>query len=99
MPTAIRSWSRPSRPALKLDEILDNVDHRLADSLAHASNAADDRARDAELANAKSILTEYIGYLKGEPLVAHMDQNPWKVKIDLKPLLIGGLTTAAKAIG
>jgi len=84
---------------LKLDEILDNVDHRLADSLAHASNAADDRARDAELANAKSILTEYIGYLKGEPLVAHMDQNPWKVKIDLKPLLIGGLTTAAKAIG
>ena len=53
---------------LKLDEILDNVDHRLADSLAHASNAADDRARDAELANAKSILTEYIGYLKGEPL-------------------------------
>jgi hypothetical protein len=84
---------------VKLDEVLDNVDHRLADSLAHASNTADDRERDAELKNAKAILTEYIGYMKGDPLVGHIDQNPWKVKIDLKPLLIGGLTHAAKAIG
>lgn len=83
----------------KLDEVLDNVDHRLADSLANASNAKDDRAREAELKTAKSILTEYIGYMKSEPLVAHMDQNPFKVKTDLKALLIGGLTTAAKAIG
>jgi hypothetical protein len=84
--------------APQLDEILDNVDHRLADSLAHAGNAADDRARDAELANAKSILTEYIGYPKGEPLVAHMDQA---VEGEDRPelLLISGLTTAAKAIG
>jgi hypothetical protein len=84
---------------VQLDEILDNVDHRLADSLAHASSAADDRARDAELRNAKAILAEYIAYMKGEPLIAHIDQNPWKVKIDLKVLLVGGLTHAAKAIG
>ena len=84
---------------VKLDDILDNVDHRLADSLAHASDAPDDRARDAELKNAKTILTEYIGYIKGEALIAHMDQNPWKVKVDLKTLLVGGLTNAAKAIG
>ena len=84
---------------VKLDDILDNVDHRLADSLAHASEALDDHARDAELKNAKAILTEYIGYIKGEPLIAHMDQNPWKVKIDLKALLVGGLTSAAKVIG
>jgi hypothetical protein len=84
---------------IKLDDVLGNVDHRLADSLAHASNAPDDRSRDAELKNAKAILTEYIGYMRGEPLIAHMDQNPWKVKIDLKALLVGGLTSAAKAIG
>ena len=84
---------------VKLDEILDNVDHRLADSLHDASNAADDRSRDAELKNAKAILAEYIGYMKAEPLIAHIDQNPWKVKIDLKVLLVGGLTNAAKAIG
>ncbi len=49
--------------------------------------------------DATAILTEYIGYMRGEPLIARIDQNPWKVKIDLKALLIGGLTTAAKAIG
>jgi hypothetical protein len=38
--------------------------------------------------DAKAILTEYIGYMRGEPLIAHIDQNPWKVKIDLKALLI-----------
>lgn len=79
--------------------VLDNVDHRLADSLVNASRAADDSARKAELKNAKSILAEYIGYMKSEPLVAHMDQNPFNVETDLKALLIGGLTSAAKAIG
>ena len=106
--TAIKSHYADGHPELiqaveqgltQLDEVLDNVDHRLADSLAHAGNTADDRSRDAELKNAKAILAEYIGYMKGEPLIAHIDQNPWKVKIDLKALLIGGLTSAAKAIG
>ena len=84
---------------VKLDEVLDNVDHRLADALADASKTADDSARQAELEKAKAILAEYIGYMKSEPLVAHIDQNPFKVKTDLKALLIGGLTHAAKAIG
>jgi hypothetical protein len=83
----------------KLDEVLNNVDHRLADSLARAGKAADDNARDAELKNAKAILTQYIGYVKSEPLVAHMDKNPFGVKTDLRALLAGGLTDAAKAIG
>jgi hypothetical protein len=84
---------------VKLDEVLDNVDHRLADSLTHASNASDDRVRDAELKNAKTILTEYIGYMKSDPLVAHLDENPWKVKTGLKAMLLDGLTAAARAIG
>lgn len=83
----------------KLDDLLDNVDHRLADSLALAGQAKDESARNAELKNAKTILTEYIGYVKSEPLVAHMDQNPFGVKTDLRALLAGGLTDAAKAIG
>lgn len=83
----------------KLDEVLDNVDHRLADSLAQAGKAADDSARKAALQDAKSILAEYINYVKSEPLVAHIDANPFKVKTDLRALLAGGLTDAAKAIG
>ncbi len=82
----------------KLDEVLNNVDHRLAESLAKAGKAKDDSARNAELKNAKAILTQYIGYVKSEPLVAHMDQNPFGVKTDLRALLAAGLTDAAKAI-
>lgn len=83
----------------KLDSVLDTVDHRLADSLALAGNAKDDRARQAELKNAKAILTQYIGYVKSEPLVAHIDTNPFGVNTELRTLLAGGLTDAAKAIG
>ena len=83
----------------KLDEVLDNVDHRLARSLALAGKAVDDSARRAELSNAKSILTEYINYVRSEPLVAHIDQNTFGVKTELRALLATGLTDAAKAIG
>lgn len=83
----------------KLDGVLDAVDHRLADSMAHAGTAADDAAHQAELKNAKVLLTQYINYVKSEPLIAHMDQNPFGVKTDLKGLLVVGLTQAAKAIG
>lgn len=81
-----------------LDAILDNVDHRLAEVMANAGKAADDSARKAELKNAKALLTQYITYIKSEPLIAHMDQNPFGVKTDLRALLAAGLTDAAKAI-
>lgn len=83
----------------KLDGLLDTVDHRLADSLAQAGNAKDESGRQNELKKTKAILTEYITYVKSEPLVAHMDGNPFGVKTDLRVLLAGGLTEAAKAIG
>ena len=72
----------------KLDGVLKTVDLRLADAMAKA-----------ELKSAKAILTEYITYVKSEPLVAHMDQNPFNVKTDLKTLFSSGLAEAAKAIG
>ncbi len=105
---AVKTHCADGHPALvqeiekglaKLDQVLNTVDHRLADSLANAGKAVDDSAQKAELKNAKSILTEYINYVKSEPLVAHMDQNPFDVKTDLKALLVGGLANAAKAIG
>lgn len=83
----------------KLDDVMDNVDHRLADALARAGHAKDDAARKAEIAAAKKILTDYATYIKGEPLVAHMDHNPFGVKTELRVLLGSGLTVAAKAMG
>lgn len=83
----------------RLDQILDNLDHRLADSLARAAAAGEDGARGTELKNAKTLLTEYIGYVKSEPLIAHIDDNPFGAKPDLKALLAAGLKDAARAIG
>lgn len=85
--------------AARLDGVLDNVDHRLADVMVNAGKAGDDAARKTELKNAKALLTEYIVYVKSEPLIAHMDANPFGVKTGLRALLAAGLTDAAKAIG
>ena len=82
----------------KLDAVLETVDHRLADSLAKAGGAKDDAAREAELATAKALCAQYIGFVKGDPLVAHIDQNPFGVKTGLAALLGAGLGAAAKAI-
>ena len=104
---AVKSHCADAPPALlqeiekglaKLDEVLDTVDHRLADSLATAGKAADESILKAELQNAKTILTEYIKYVTGGTLVAHIDQNPFGVKTGLQALLSGGLTQAAKVV-
>jgi hypothetical protein len=83
----------------KLDGVLDNVDHRLADVMVNAGKASDDGARLAQLKSGKALLTQYIIYVKSEPLIAHMDRNPFGVKTDLRALLATGLTDAAKAMG
>jgi peptidoglycan hydrolase-like protein with peptidoglycan-binding domain len=83
----------------KLDGILDKLDHRLADSLAKAHAAKDDAARKAELKNSKTILTDYIKYVKSEPLIAHIDSNPFGVQTNLKKVLTDSLTHMAQAIG
>jgi hypothetical protein len=84
---------------LKLDAVLKTVDQRLADALATAGKAADAAAMTSQLDKAKAIVTEYVNYLKAEPLVAHMDSNPFGAKPGLQALLGEGLSKAAKAIG
>ena len=106
--TAVKDHCADAHPALvqeiekglvKLDQVLDNIDHRLADVLASAASEKDEAARKGELKSAKALLAEYIAYVKGETLIAHMDSNPFAVKTDLKALIVSGLNTAAKAIG
>jgi hypothetical protein len=81
-----------------LDGITEKLDHRIADSLAKANAAKDEAARKAELKNAKAILADYIQYVKSEPLIAHIDTNPW-VKVDLKKTLVDTITHMAQSIG
>ena len=82
----------------RLDAVLDTLDHRLADSLARAGGLKDEAARAAELATAKALCAEYIGFVTSDPLVVHIDRNPFGVKTGLAALLGAGLNAAAKAI-
>jgi hypothetical protein len=83
----------------KLDGILDVLDDRLSVALAKAGTAADPSARADALANAKTILGDYIVYVRSEPLIAAIDANPFGVQIDLRRRLTDSLTKMAVAIG
>jgi peptidoglycan hydrolase-like protein with peptidoglycan-binding domain len=83
----------------KLDGILGKLDTRLSDSLKKAHDAAGDAARKTELKNSKAILTEYIQYVKTEPMIAHIDSNPFGVDTQLKKVIVDSLTHMAKSIG
>jgi peptidoglycan hydrolase-like protein with peptidoglycan-binding domain len=83
----------------KLDAIMDKLDHKLADSLTKAQAAADEAARKAELKTSKTILADYIKYVKSEPLIAHIDANPFGVATNLKKVLTDSLTHMAQSIG
>jgi hypothetical protein len=82
----------------KLGVILAKLDHRLADSLDSAFAAGDDATRSAELKHAKVILTEYISYVKSEPMIAHVDGNPFGVDTNLRKVLIDSLTHVARSM-
>ena len=105
---AIRNEFAKEAPALiadieknmsKLDAILDKLDRRLADSLDKARSAKDAAGRAAELRNSKNLLSDYIKYVKAEPMIAHIDSNPFGVKTNLKQTLTTSLTQMAQAIG
>src|SRR5207249_3361769 len=76
----------------KMGVIIEKLDTRLAHSLEKANASQDAAARKTELTKAKAILAEYIKYVKAEPLIEHIDANPFGVKTNLKAVLAGSLT-------
>jgi len=82
----------------KLDAVLDKLDARLAVSLDKARATHDAAARAAELKTSKSLIIDYINYVKSEPLIAHIDSNPFGVKTNLKQTLSASLTEMSHAI-
>ena len=82
----------------KLDRILGKLDQRLSASLGVAGKAANAAGRSAALKDSKAILAEYIRYVSSEPLIDHLDKNPFGVKTELKASLSKSLTMLAQAI-
>ena len=84
----------------KMDKIFENLDHKLCDALAKAHAAGNAAARAAELRNAKTIFINYANYVKTEhELIAHIDDNPFGVKVNLKQELAETMSHMAQAIG
>ena len=75
------------------------LDKRLTNSLTNALETQDPGLRNASLQESKTILAEYIRYVRSEPLIEHLDSNPFGVKMNLKATLAKSLTQVAKAIG
>jgi hypothetical protein len=83
----------------KLDRIMGRLDRRLTHSLTNALETQDAELRDEALQQSKTILAEYIQYVRSEPLIEHLDSNPFGVKTGLKATLAKSLTALARSVG
>jgi peptidoglycan hydrolase-like protein with peptidoglycan-binding domain len=83
---------------MKLNKVVDKLDTRLADALDAAYKARGDAARVTELKKAQGIMQEYLQYVKSEPLIDHMDDNPFGVKTSLKKVITDALRHLAQLL-
>ena len=83
----------------QLDAVLDTIDQELADLMTHASETSEESTRVSKIGRAKALLAEHIRYIRSEPLITQIDQNPFGVQTNLRSLLVSALTDAAKALG
>ena len=83
----------------KLNRILAKLDKRLTNTLTDAAESNDPANRTKLLQEAKVIIGEYIRYVRSEPLIDHLDNNPFGIKTNLKATLFASLTQVARAIG
>ena len=82
----------------KLSRILAKLDKRLTNTLTNAAETDDPASRKQLLQEAKVIIGEYIRYVRSEPLIDHLDNNPFGIKTNLKATLSASLTQVARAI-
>jgi hypothetical protein len=82
----------------RVDVILEKLDVRLAQTLERAGAAKDAAKRKAELASAKTIIADYIAFVKSEPLIEHIDKNPFGVNAQVRRIITDSLTHMIKSI-
>ena len=71
----------------RFDTVLGTLDESLTDTLDAALNAADPGQRSALHEQARGILAGYTTYVRGEPLIAALDDNPFVPLTTHKTLL------------
>ncbi|MDQ2736709.1 MAG: hypothetical protein M3Y55_17350, partial [Pseudomonadota bacterium] len=86
------------RNVQRVDIVLDKLDTRLADALSRVGAAKDPAGRKAEMASAKTILADYISFMKSEPLIDHIDNNPFGIKPQVRQVITGSLAHVIKSM-
>jgi len=105
---AVRSEYSSEHPTLlkdieealkKLDGVCDKIGLEISDHLAAANAAKDPAERKAKLQNCKALIASKIQYVKSEPMIAHMDRNPFGVAMNCQRMITDHLVHVAQAIG
>jgi hypothetical protein len=78
--------------AKNLSKVLARFNEGLGDTLDDVRNAATPEARAPIVAKANAIADRYLQYLDSDPLVAHVESNPFEIKVDVKNSLSTPLT-------
>ena len=82
----------------RVDVILEKLDTRLSQTLERAGAAKSPAQRQAEIAAAKAILADYVAFVKSEPLIDHIDKNPFNVNAQVRKTINSSLTHMIKSI-
>ncbi len=82
----------------RVDVILEKLDARLAHTLERAGAAKNAAQRKVEVDTAKKIVADYIAFVKGEPLIDHIDKNPFGVKVQVRKVITDSLSHMIKSI-
>ena len=86
------------RNVQRVDVIIEKLDGRLTQTLERVNKARDSAQRKAEISTAKTILAEYVAFLKNEPLIDHIDKNPFGVDVQVRKTVTDSLTHMIKSL-
>lgn len=81
----------------ELDAVTDKLDKSLADALDAVAKASTDQRRDAT-ARAARQAADYIAWVRKDPLVRHIDGNPFGVPTQIEQLVSKSLGEIAKSL-
>jgi hypothetical protein len=83
----------------KLDAVFTRLDDDLATILERTAATTDAKDRADGLKLAKALLAEHIRFVKSEPMITHIDSNPFGIATNLQATLTKTLKHVASAIG
>jgi peptidoglycan hydrolase-like protein with peptidoglycan-binding domain len=83
----------------KLDGVVEKIGTEISDHLAAANTAKDPAEKKAKLQACKALIASKIQYVKSEPMIAHMDRNPFGVAMNCQRMITDHLVHVAQAIG